>query len=79
MMNIGYKKGNSNRTLFVKQTGAKVTILLNYVDVMVIIDDHEEEITNLKEGLADEFDLKDLEKPILGIEFVRSKEGLVMS
>lgn len=75
-----YKQGNSDHTLFVKQVGEKVVILI-YLDDMVITESHEEEMTNLKKRLAYEFDLKDLGKLryFLSIEFARSKECIVES
>ncbi|CAN6454768.1 unnamed protein product [Victoria cruziana] len=80
MRDLGYNQGNGDHTLLIKITNNKVNILLIYVDDMVIAGDDEMEIKKLKKRLADEFDLKDLGKLryFFGVEFVRSKEGLVM-
>ncbi|CAN6461482.1 unnamed protein product [Victoria cruziana] len=80
MRDLGYNQGNSDHTFFVKIINDKISILLIYVDDMIITAYDEIEIQKLKRRLVVEFDLKDLKKLkyFLGIEFVRSKEGLVM-
>ncbi|XP_049935028.1 retrovirus-related Pol polyprotein from transposon RE2 isoform X2 [Nymphaea colorata] len=81
MKTNGYKQGNGDHTLFIKQRDGLVSLLLVYVDGMIVTGDDEEEKKKMKERLATEFDLKDLGKLryFLGIEIARSETGLVMS
>ena len=46
--------------LFIKQKPGKVTVLIAYVDDMVVIGNYPSEITTLQRQLATEFELKDL-------------------
>lgn len=80
MSNMDYKQGNSDHTLFIKMADKKVSILLLYVDDMVIIRYNKNEIIRLKKKLCEEFELKDLGKLryFWGVKFVRSN-GLVMN
>ncbi|KAF3772145.1 Retrovirus-related Pol polyprotein from transposon TNT 1-94 [Nymphaea thermarum] len=81
MKKHGYKQGNGDHTLFVKRIESKVTLLLVYVDDMIVTGDDKEETTRLKGLLSTEFDLKDLGKLkyFLGIEIARSDTTLVLS
>ncbi|KAL0560267.1 hypothetical protein IC582_000667 [Cucumis melo] len=76
----GYSQGHSDHTLFTKvsKTG-KITILIVYVDDIVLTGDDQTEISQLKQG--DEFEIKDLGnvKYFLGIKVARSKEGISIS
>ncbi|KAK2965861.1 hypothetical protein RJ640_027148 [Escallonia rubra] len=58
-----------------------VTALIVYVDDMIITGDDEQEITNLQEYLATEFEMKNLGglKYFLGIEVARSTQGIFLS
>lgn len=68
-------------TLFVKHQQENVTTLIVYVDYIVVIDNDQHEIINLKSILAKEFEIKDLGhlKYFLGIEVVRSKKNAFLS
>ena len=57
---------------------AKVTMLIVYMDNIMVIGDDFEEIQNLKGKLGKEFEIKDLGnlKYFLGIKVVRLKEGI---
>ena len=59
----------------------KVTVLIVYVDDMIITGNDEEEITRLQKELATKFEMKNLGglKYFLGIEVVRSKQGIFLS
>ncbi|KAA0033375.1 protein TIC 100 [Cucumis melo var. makuwa] len=78
----GYSQGHSDHTLFTKvsKTG-KIAILIVYVDDIVLTGDDQTEISQLKQRMGDEFEIKDLGnlKYFLGIEVARSKEGISMS
>lgn len=70
MRKYGFKQSNSDHTLFIKHNGKKVTVLIVYVDDMIITGDNEEEILKLQEELATNFEMKNLGglKYFLGIE-----------
>ena len=81
MKKYGYRQSNSDHTLFIKQEGEKITCLIIYVDDMIITRDNVEEIRQLKEHLATEFEMKNLGdlKYFLGIEVLRSGKGIFIS
>ncbi|KAA0063166.1 Beta-galactosidase [Cucumis melo var. makuwa] len=78
----GYSQGHSDHTLFTKasKTG-KIAILIVYVDGIVLTGDDQTEISQLKQRMGDEFEIKDLGnlKYFLGMEVARSKEGISVS
>ncbi|KAA0053629.1 Beta-galactosidase [Cucumis melo var. makuwa] len=78
----GYSQGHSDHTLFTKasKTG-KIAILIMYVDDIVLTGDDQTEISQLKQRMGDEFEIKDLGnlKYFLGMEVARSKEGISVS
>ena len=53
-----YKQINSDHTLFIKHKEGKVTILIVYVDDMVLTGDDSFEMRALQEYLAIEFEMK---------------------
>jgi hypothetical protein len=59
-MVFGYKQNNSNHTLFIKHQKGKVTILIVYVDGMIIVGGDPCEIKALQEYLFAEFEMEDL-------------------
>ncbi|KAB2611146.1 hypothetical protein D8674_019178 [Pyrus ussuriensis x Pyrus communis] len=59
MKSYGYKQGNADHTLFIKRMGGKVTLLIIYVDDMVVTGDDTEEIKRLQSYLSSEFEMKD--------------------
>ncbi|CAN1305751.1 Copia protein [Linum perenne] len=78
----GYKQCQTDHTLFVKHnTGGKISILIVYVDDIIITGDDYTEIADLKKKLAAEFEIKDLGhlKYFLGMEIARSKDCLIVS
>ena len=81
MKKYGFKQSNSDHTLFIKHKVGKVTVLIVYVDDMIITGNDEEEITRLQKELATEFEMKNLGglKYFLGIEVSRSKQGIFLS
>ncbi|RVW88062.1 Retrovirus-related Pol polyprotein from transposon RE1 [Vitis vinifera] len=76
MKKYGFKQSNSDHTLFIKHKVGKVTMLLVYVDDMIITGNDDEEITKLQKELATEFEMKNLGglKYFLGIEVSRLEE-----
>lgn len=77
----GYIQGQSDDTMFFKHRGGKKTILIVYVDDIVLTGDDLEEISRIKEALAKEFEVKDLGemKYFLGMEVARSRKGIYIS
>jgi hypothetical protein len=78
---MGYNQCNGDHTVFYKHSKSRITILAVYVDDIIITGDDEVEISQLKENLSKEFEVKDLGqlKYFLGIEFARSPKGIVLS
>ena len=65
--------------LFYKQFSLmKLSVLIVYVDYIIVTDDDPEEIYRLKSPLAKEFEIKDVGnlRYFLGMEVARSKEGI---
>ncbi len=73
-MIFGYCQSNADHTLFMRHRRCKITLLIVYVDDIVVTGDDKEEMALLKECLAQEFEIKDLGrlKYFLGIEVARS-------
>ena len=56
-------------------------VLIVHVDDIILTGDDNEGIVKLKEGLTKEFEIKNMGnfKYFLGMEFARSKEGIVVN
>lgn len=71
-----------DHTMFIKHSECgKVSILIVYVDDIILTGDDLSEMNRLKASLASEFEIKNLGslKYFLGMEVARSKEGIVIS
>eukprot|EP00252_Welwitschia_mirabilis_P002409 TRINITY_DN1235_c0_g1_i6.p1 TRINITY_DN1235_c0_g1~~TRINITY_DN1235_c0_g1_i6.p1 ORF type:complete len:1428 (+),score=264.56 TRINITY_DN1235_c0_g1_i6:585-4868(+) len=81
MTSFGYKQSNADHTLFIRHSRGMITLLIVYVDDIVVTGNDLEEIARLKKLLAQEFDIKDLGKLqyFLGIEVARSGKGIFIS
>ena len=81
MRSVGYKQSNGDYTLFFKHHMGLITILLVYVDDIIITGNNFIEIKQLEGHLASNFQIKHLGplKYFLGIEFARSSEGILMT
>ena len=82
MLKYGFKQSQGDHTLFIKHSSqGKVTVLIVYVDDIVLTCDDMEGMQELKKYLAKEFEIKDLGnlKFFLGIEVARSKHGIFIS
>ncbi|KAJ7982285.1 Retrovirus-related Pol polyprotein from transposon TNT 1-94 [Quillaja saponaria] len=60
MLSFGYQQSNADHTMFIKHCNGKITILIVYIDDIVVIGDNPEEVSRLKNHLAREFEIKDL-------------------
>ena len=67
--------------MFIKFDNGKITILIVYVDDIVVTGDNHEEMARLKKYLATQFEIKDLGKLryFLGIEVARLEKGIFLS
>lgn len=81
MKEYGFKQALADHTLFYKRDGDDITLLIVYVDDMIVTGSNISEIEKLQCRLAKEFEMKDLGalKYFLGIEVSRSKEGIFLS
>jgi Reverse transcriptase (RNA-dependent DNA polymerase) len=81
MKSYGYTQSESDHTMFFKKNQGKITVLIIYVDDMIITGDDHVEIKELETRLSKEFEMKNLGglKYFLGIEVSRSKEGIFLS
>uniref|UniRef100_A0A5B6Z677 Putative polyprotein n=1 Tax=Davidia involucrata TaxID=16924 RepID=A0A5B6Z677_DAVIN len=81
MVKIGYKQSNADHTLFIKRRGDMITVLIVYVDDIVVTGNDSDEVSKLKVHLAREFEIKDLGslRYFLGIEVARSDKGIFIS
>ncbi|RVW29708.1 Retrovirus-related Pol polyprotein from transposon TNT 1-94 [Vitis vinifera] len=77
-----FSQGQSDHTLFIKRSpGGKITVLIVYVDDIIVTGNDEEEISRLKTVLSKEFEIKDLGtlRYFLGMEVARSSKGIFVS
>jgi Reverse transcriptase (RNA-dependent DNA polymerase) len=81
MIGMGYQQINVDHIVFYQQHGDHTTILVVYVDDMIITGDDNGEIAQLKAKLGKEFEVKDLEqfKYFIGIEVAHGAEGIVLT
>lgn len=77
----GYTLSQADHTFFKHSTRGKLSILIVYVDDIIMTGDDLVEINNLKKKLDVEFEIKDVGtlKYFLGMEFARSKEGIFIN
>lgn len=78
----GYLQCQADHTLFTKHSSSgSITMLIVYVDDIVLTGNDDKEIQQLKSFLAREFEIKDLGnlKYFLGMEVARSKKGICIN
>lgn len=80
LMECGYVMSHADSSLFIKVKGAKTSIVLLYVDDLVVTGDDEFEIGQTKGNLSVRFQMKELGelKHFLGLEVDRTEEGLFL-
>ncbi|MFV0960674.1 reverse transcriptase domain-containing protein, partial [Klebsiella pneumoniae] len=76
-----FSKCKCDHSIFLRKRGSLSTIVLIYVDDIIITGSDKEGIEKIKFFLKQKFDIKDLGKIkyFLGIEFARSNKGLPLS
>ncbi|KAM1016579.1 hypothetical protein ACFX2A_047241 [Malus domestica] len=81
IQNAGYHQSKADYSLFTKVRGTSITVVLIYVDDILITGNNIQEMEQLKAFLLKRFRIKDLGdlKYFLGIEFARSEKGIFMS
>lgn len=81
MKKYDFQKSNSDHPLFLKHQLGKITTLIVYIDDMIITGDDSKEIFQLQKQLSTKFKIKNLGKLkyFLGIEVVRSEQGIFLS
>lgn len=80
--NFNFTQSQADHTLFFKRSqGEKITVLIVYVDDIIITGNDSEGIQSLKDYLGREFEIKDLGllKYFLGMEIARSKAGIAVT
>jgi len=78
MKKLQYSQSNGDSTMFFKKgISGKLSILIVYVDDIIITGDDTDEVDMLKQKLAEEFDIKSLGtlRYFLGIEVAYSRNG----
>ncbi|GKA58807.1 cysteine-rich receptor-like protein kinase 8 [Tanacetum coccineum] len=78
---FGYTQSKTDYSLFVKKKKASFTVVLVYVDDLLIISNDEAQICSLKSQLSSVFHLKDLGdlSYFLGLEVCKSSQGIFIS
>nr|DAD30117.1 TPA_asm: hypothetical protein HUJ06_031585 [Nelumbo nucifera] len=75
----GFKSSNANPSLFVKKTSTICTMLLLYVDDMIIMGNNNTEMTRLRDDLSIRFEMKSLGEAscFLGLEVEESNDYFI--
>lgn len=78
---MGYKPSQVDHSLYVKSHGSSFTVLLVYIDDIVLAGTSLEEIKSVKQALYQQFKIKDLGQLIffLGLEINRSSSDIFLN
>jgi Reverse transcriptase (RNA-dependent DNA polymerase) len=81
LLKIKFIKSTADSSMFIKHSQNITTIILVYVDDIIITGNNNEKITRVKQYLKKEFDIKDLGQLsfFFGIEIAHSNKGLFLS
>jgi Reverse transcriptase (RNA-dependent DNA polymerase) len=81
LLSCNFKTSWADTSFFTKYNENGITVVLVYVDDIIITGDSQSEIDSIKNHLKQKFDIKDLEKLkyFLGIEIAHSSKGLFIS
>ena len=78
---MGFSQSHYDYSLFTKNIGKDLLVILVYVDDLLVTGSSLHHIQQIREEVQKRFKMKDLGelKYFLGIEFSRSKEGILMN
>ena len=78
---LGFKSSNYDYGLFIRQRETSITLLILYVDDMIITGDDITGISELKKSLSQHFEMKDLGRLsyFLGLEVLSDSDGYYLS
>jgi Reverse transcriptase (RNA-dependent DNA polymerase) len=81
MIGLRYQQINADHTVFSQQYGDHITILVVYVDDIIITENDEGEIAQLNARLGKKFEIKDLKqfRYFFGIETAHGAKRIVLS
>lgn len=82
MKAFGYKQSQGDHTLLIRHSSqGGITVLLVYVDNIIVTGTDEKEKTELKKQLMKEFEMKELRKLkyFLGVEVAYFAQGIFIS
>ena len=81
LFEFGFNKSSADSSMFIKINKKSTTIVLVYVDDLIVTGNNEDDIELIKHHLKTKFDIKDLGqlKYFLGIELAYSTKGLFIS
>ncbi|XP_057948370.1 uncharacterized mitochondrial protein AtMg00810-like [Malania oleifera] len=80
-LDLGFTRGKSDSSLFIKKNPSAFIDLLIYVDDVILASDSLDQINSVKQFLHDSFTIKDLGelKYIMGLEIARSSKFITLS
>ncbi|XP_060180584.1 uncharacterized mitochondrial protein AtMg00810-like [Lycium barbarum] len=81
LIQSGFTQSSCDHSLFIQRVNTNIVVILVYVDDMLIASDDLTLIQDTKDKLQQAFKINDLGplKLFLGMEFSRSKEGIIMN
>jgi transposase InsO family protein len=81
LLSAGFKQSQADHSLFTRQSGSTILVVLVYVDDLLVTGNDLASIRQLQEFLSRNFQLKDLGKLkyFLGIEVARSRAGIFIN
>lgn len=81
LLSLGYIQSSSDHSLFIKNVTSNITIILVYVDDIILAGTSKLEITSVKSFLNDQFKIKDLEdlQFFLGLEVSKTSIGITLN
>ncbi|XP_049387757.1 uncharacterized mitochondrial protein AtMg00810-like, partial [Solanum stenotomum] len=81
LVQMGFKQSHYDYSLFTKQSGDDIVVILVYVDDILVTGSNHQLLCNTRQEIQKKFKMKDLGelKCFLGIEFSRSDKGILMT
>jgi Reverse transcriptase (RNA-dependent DNA polymerase) len=81
LQSFGFKQSPSDHSLFVLKSGSNITIMLIYMDDMIVTGNNEKNISTIKAFIQSQFKTKDLGilKYFLNIKVAQTRKGVFLS